>query len=380
MGGTPRRFEELKIYRMLRAGGEKMRFKLLASVVLSALCFVAPGLSQERASSGQTSDSGIGLAVGTKAPSFSLRDQSGRVQTNQTLRGMKGTVLLFFRSADWCPYCKAQLMDLQRARARFEQQGLKLAAISYDTVEILKSFADRRQIEYPMLADPDSQIIRAYGVLNAEATGRDEGMARPGYFFIDPSGTIREKFFETSYQERDSANSVIARLFPELAVAAPVSVNAQHIGLTIAQSDRAGAPGSRISLIAEVKLAPRVHVYAPGAQGYRPIELKIQPAPEFTLASPTYPKSKELYLPAIQERVQLYEGTFRVTQDVTISYSQDFIRLLGTDGKAVEINGEFRYQACDDKICYLPTSVPVKWQVQVLPLDRQRAPEAIQHK
>jgi hypothetical protein len=43
----------------------------------------------------------IGLAVGQKAPAFSLRDQSGRVQTFDTLKGTKGTVLLFFRSADW---------------------------------------------------------------------------------------------------------------------------------------------------------------------------------------------------------------------------------------------------------------------------------------
>ena len=43
----------------------------------------------------------IGLAVGQKAPAFSLRDQSGGLQTLDTLRGTKGTVLLFFRSADW---------------------------------------------------------------------------------------------------------------------------------------------------------------------------------------------------------------------------------------------------------------------------------------
>jgi hypothetical protein len=43
----------------------------------------------------------IGLAVGQKAPAFSLRDQSGRVQTPGTLKGTNGTVLLFFRSADW---------------------------------------------------------------------------------------------------------------------------------------------------------------------------------------------------------------------------------------------------------------------------------------
>ena len=43
----------------------------------------------------------IGLAVGQKAPDFSLRDQIGRVQTLESLRGANGTVLLFFRSADW---------------------------------------------------------------------------------------------------------------------------------------------------------------------------------------------------------------------------------------------------------------------------------------
>jgi len=43
----------------------------------------------------------IGLAVGQKAPAFSIRDQFGRAQTLDTLKGTNGTVLLFFRSADW---------------------------------------------------------------------------------------------------------------------------------------------------------------------------------------------------------------------------------------------------------------------------------------
>ena len=43
----------------------------------------------------------IGLAVGERAPAFSAHDQLGRTQTLDTLKGSKGTVLLFFRSADW---------------------------------------------------------------------------------------------------------------------------------------------------------------------------------------------------------------------------------------------------------------------------------------
>jgi len=64
----------------------------------------------------------FGLDVGQKAPAFSARDQFGREQTLETLKGSKGTVLLFYRSADWCPYCKGQLIQLQNAKARFEDR------------------------------------------------------------------------------------------------------------------------------------------------------------------------------------------------------------------------------------------------------------------
>jgi len=43
----------------------------------------------------------IGIETGERAPSFRLKDQFGQEQSNDTLRGTNGTVLLFFRSADW---------------------------------------------------------------------------------------------------------------------------------------------------------------------------------------------------------------------------------------------------------------------------------------
>src|SRR3977135_1904915 len=119
----------------------------------------------------------FGLDVGQKAPAFSARDQFGREQTLETLKGSKGTVLLFYRSADWCPYCKGQLIQLQAAKSRFEKQGIKLAGISYDSVEILKYFSYRRKIQFPLLSDPDSKIIQTYKVLNSEALGQNKGMA-----------------------------------------------------------------------------------------------------------------------------------------------------------------------------------------------------------
>ena len=253
-------------------------------------------------------------------------------------------------------------------------------AISYDTEEILKYFSDRRKIEFPMLADPDSKTIRAYQVLNTEAVGQYRGMARPGYFFVDTNGVIQEKFFEAKYRERLSGNNVIAKLFPELGLEVTNTVEAPHLQLVVGQSDRAGVPGNRITLSTEVKLPPDVHVYAPGTKGYKAINLVIDPTPEVQLKPAVYPRSKNLYLPAIQERVPVFEGSFRISQDLQVNTAADFSNSLDADGKTVTIAGKLEYQACDSKICFLPTAVSVQWQLQIVPLDRQRAPENIRHK
>ena len=271
-------------------------------------------------------------------------------------------------------------MQLQNTKARFAKQGIALAAISYDTQAILKSFADRRNIDFPLLADPESQAIRGYDVLNSEATGQFKGMARPGYFFIDNKGVIQEKFFEAKYRKRFSGSNVIGKLFPELGEEVAANIEAPHLRLAVEQSDRIVFPGNRVSLLLEVQLPADVHVYSPGVKGYKPIQLTLEPSPEIDLLPAVYPASKILYLPAIKERLPVFEGTFRVVQDLQMSSTAEFASSLGTEGKAVTINGKLDYQACDQKICYLPTSVPVHWQLQVLPLDRQRAPEAIQHK
>ena len=73
---------------------------------------------------------------------------------------------------------------------------LGLAAISYDTEAILKDFAERQHIAFPLLADPQSEIISKYQVLNAEAQGMTKGMPHPGFFYIDSTNKVKEKFFE----------------------------------------------------------------------------------------------------------------------------------------------------------------------------------------
>jgi AhpC/TSA family/Disulphide bond corrector protein DsbC len=273
-------------------------------------------------------------------------------------------------------------VQLQNAKQRFEGQGLKLAAISYDSPAILKDFAQRHKIEFPLLADPNSEIIRTFNVLNSEAKGMTKGMAYPGFFYIDSSGVIREKYFTPKYTDRLTANNLIAKLFPELSAEVTQDIKAPHLQLSLAQSDRSVIPGGRVTLIAEIELPPDVHVYSPGVQGYKPIQLALQGRPGIELQPVVYPDSKVLYLEAIQEHVPVFEGKFRISQDLTVTPSRisDGLRSVFSKERTISISGDLRYQACDQRVCYPPTSVPVTWQLQILPLDLKRSPKAIQHK
>jgi hypothetical protein len=208
-----------------------------------------------------------------------------------------------------------------------------------------------------------------------------KGFARPGYFFIDTKGVIREKFFEAKYRERLTGKSLLAKLFPELGEEVTQTVEGPHMQLALEQSDTTGVPGTRITLVAQIRLLePQMHVYAPGAKGYQPIKLQMDAVPELQFPDAVYPPPKTLFLPVIDEKVPVFDGTFRITQDVKVSTSAAFWGTLGNDGKTFTITGKLDYQACDDHMCYLPNSIPVKWQLKVFPLDRERAPLEIRHK
>ena len=134
-------------------------------------------------------------------------------------------------------------------------------------------------------------------------------------------------------------------------------------------------------MTAEVQLPPDVHVYAPGTQGYKPIALVMDPTPGIVLTPVNYPHAKVLYLPAIKERVPVFEGKFRITQDLKISSAAEFSS-FAWDGRksAYDQRKDWTIRLAIKRFVILPTSVPVHWQLQVLPLDRQRAPEDIRHK
>jgi hypothetical protein len=80
-------------------------------------------------------------------------------------------------------------------------------------------------------------------------------------------------------------------------------------------------------------------------------------------------------LPAINERVPVYSGKARITKDVVLG-TEDRLRRATN----IELTGTLIYQACDDKICYLETKVPLTFPLAVLNQEIPRVPENLRRR
>lgn len=249
---------------------------------------------------------------------------------------------------------------------------MTLAAISYDPVPVLADFAARRGITFPLLSDAGSATIKRYGLLNTTVDPNNPlyGYPFPGTFIVDRRGVVTSRVFEPIYQERSTISSVLVRIGRNIDAPA-TKLSGDHLDLTSYSTDQAAAQGTHFSLVVDVKPGPRVHVYAPGAIGYRVVALTIDPMPGLVIRGAQLPKAEDYFFKPLNEHVPVYQHPFRIVQDVMIDPSKDGAAALsGVD--AITIAGRFEYQACDDRVCFTPQSIPLSWRVAIKPLDRER--------
>lgn len=273
------------------------------------------------------------------------------------------------------------MVELDEKKAEYARRGIGIAALSYDRVEVLNDFAARKGISYPLLSDPDSNVIRAFGILNetVQAGTPFYGVPWPGTFFVDAKGVVTARYFEKDYRERYTAGNILLKVTPPDSTGW-AETKTKHLTLRHGASDQNVRGGDRIALALEVALPAKMHVYAPGVKGtYIPISWTLDPTAGVKAADAAYPASKMLHLAAIRETVPVYEGRFRVTRDITLPQQKELLALAG-EGRTLTVKGAFKYQACDDKICYTPVTVPLTWTFRVEEHDPRRVPEALRRK
>ncbi len=317
----------------------------------------------------------IGLQPGVKAPQIALADQAGKPQSFNTLTGSNGLLLLFFRSADWCPFCKGQLVDLERAQKLFAAKGINVAGVSYDSPQVLAEFSQRKSITYPLLSDSSSRLIDAFGVRNVEATGAQAGIPVPGYYLISQQGIIEKRFFEDGYINRLTANNVYQNIFGDVALPQPIrSLPSPHVELTTMQSDKEVTPGELVRLVVTITPDRDTHVYAPGAEKdhYIVASLTLDPSSLYTVRPTVYPKPEMMHFPESNETEPVYTNKTVLDTSVAAVVNKETLATFAKD-PMLHITGSLEYQACTSKVCFPRIKVPLTWTVQLTELDRVRA-------
>jgi hypothetical protein len=261
-------------------------------------------------------------------------------------------------------------VELQGQSEELKRRGIGLAAISYDPPTTLKAFSAAHKITFPLIADDGSAIIKQYGLLNTtmKPGTRTYGVPFPGTFMLDRKGVVRTRYFEDAYQERITSASILVRqgVTPFGPV---VSAETAHLSLTAGLSDGAAAPGKRLSVAIDVAPKRGMHVYAPGKHSYQVIAFSVDAQPWLKLQPTRYPASEIYHFKPLDERINVYTKPFRLVQDITILATPDVQKMLANQTN-VTIAGRVEYQACDDKLCYQPQSVPVRFTVPLQQLVR----------
>ena len=130
------------------------------------------------------------LKVGDKAPDFSVTDQNGKAHT---LADYSGKILaIYFYPKDMTPGCTAQACDLRDHETVLMNKNIQVIGVSADDEKRHAKFAEKYDLPFPLLADTDLTMIKAYGVWGPKKfMGKEyEGIHRTT-FIIDEKGIIK---------------------------------------------------------------------------------------------------------------------------------------------------------------------------------------------
>ena len=129
------------------------------------------------------------IEVGTKAPNFTLNDKDGNAVSLSDFLGKK--VVLYFYPKDNTPGCTRQACAFAGAYAGFRQKDVVVIGVSKDSVASHQKFADKYNLPFILLSDPDGEVISAYGVWKEKKMCGKVGMGVVRTtFIIDEQGNI----------------------------------------------------------------------------------------------------------------------------------------------------------------------------------------------
>jgi len=151
------------------------------------------------------------LAPGDLAPDFTLPDADGREVSLSSLRGQR--VIIYFYPAAMTPGCTKQACDFRDSRGELSEAGFAVLGISPDAPAKLAKFAARDGLTFPLLSDPDREVLQAYGAFGEKMLygKKSIGVIR-STFVVGADGRIERAYYGVK------ATGHVARLRKDLGV------------------------------------------------------------------------------------------------------------------------------------------------------------------
>jgi len=143
-------------------------------------------------------------------------------------------------------------------------------------------------------------------------------------------------------------------------------ISTDHLQITTYVSDDVVSPGAEFSLVFEIIPRKGIHVYAPGDHKYKIVRVTLQRDPRLVVKPVDYPAAEIYEFAPLKERVPVFQQPFKLVQRVALSTAPQQ-RAAVAKMDRLTIRGTLDYQACDDRLCFLPQSIPVSYTVRVRP-------------
>jgi hypothetical protein len=230
-----------------------------------------------------------------------------------------------------------------------EQNGVRIAAVSYDSQEILAAFANKHSIGFPLLSDQGSRTIRNFGIFNSNMAPdlRAFGVPHPVEYLVSPDGIVLKKYFVPNYQHRVTGSAVALREFGTAASDAPtVTLESGALSVRIGLASARAFAGQEMSFFAHFALQVGWHIYgAPVPAGYTATSITFE-SPSLLRQELELPAAEVLHLPALGENLPVYSGSFRATGKLLLKFPLPEGRLV--------LTGRLACQQCSETVCEPP--------------------------
>lgn len=256
----------------------------------------------------------------------------------------------------------------------FEALGINVLALSYDEPDALRDFQNAFDITYTLLSDPDSKVIRDYGILNTLIAEDDHpwfGIPFPGTYVTNSKGDITHKFFE---------NNLVLRVGPEeLLRAVEGEALSKYVGEPTGSNPaeteaepKVFLEGQQLAvgvlrhLVCQIEVPEGRHLYAaPAPEGMVPFTMTLDAQSKLVVRELISPISEAHTVSGTGEVIQVHHGRVELRLPITANAAITST----TESVTIDLTGNISWQTCDDEVCDVPrrtqfsVSVPVEGSV-----------------